>query len=418
MQTLSTGQNTVLDRTRLVVQLDPQTAVPGAMTGVALLLDAQEKAADRAAYVGDANPQALGGAVAFDPQSGQFRLDLDRLPDAIAKVRLGMALLGGPSTGRSMADLRAIDTRASDDGGTTLLTYPLDLSGRTETAMILLDVYRRHGAWRAKAIGQGFVYGLNALGRAHGLDIVESQDGRILVRDGHSADDPPPADDNAGPGGDRRPPPPGSRFTGTGFCISPDGFILTNEHVIRDGQRLTARNNRFESPLRVAFADPINDLALLQAERPGGQPIPFRESLQIAPGEDVVVIGYPLSGLLGSNAQVTTGAISSLTGTGNDSRVLQFTAPVQSGNSGGPLYDCYGQVIGVVSHKLNAEHVHRVTGDIPQNVNFAVKGAVARSFLLAAGMDPQIGPAQPRRQSAAEIANAARDQVVQVLVET
>ncbi|MCA8934338.1 MAG: trypsin-like peptidase domain-containing protein, partial [Rhodospirillaceae bacterium] len=397
--------------------------IPGGMTGVALLLDGADKAADRSAYVGDANPQGANGAVAFDAGSGTFRVDLDRLAPEVAKVRLGMALLGGPSTGRSMADLRAVATTASDDLGARLLTFPLDLAGRSETAMILLDLYRRHGAWRAKAVGQGFVHGLNALGRAHGLDIVEAQDGRILVRDGHSPDDPPPAGPPPGPppaaGGERGPPPPpGTRYSGTGFCISRDGFFLTNEHVIRDGRRLIARNNRMEAALRVAFADPVNDLALLQADRAAGEPTAFRESLRLDPGEDVVTVGYPLSGLLGSNAQVTTGTISALTGTANDSRVLQFTAPVQTGNSGGPLFDAYGLVVGIVSHKLNAEHIHRITGDIPQNVNFAVKGAVARAFLLAAGMEPPTAAPAGARQSAAEIASAARDRVVQVLVET
>ncbi|MCB9958267.1 MAG: trypsin-like peptidase domain-containing protein [Rhodospirillaceae bacterium] len=413
MQTLSPGQNTVLERTRLVVQLDPQVGIPGGMTGVALLLNAADKAADRRAYVGDANPEGAGGAVAFDAGNGTFRVDLGRLGPEVEKVRLGMALLGGPSTGRTMADLRAVETAVTDDLGARLLAFPLDLAGRTETAMILLDLYRRHGAWRAKAVGQGFVHGLNALGRAHGLDIVEAQDGRILVRDGRSPDDPP-----APEAGDERrpPPPPGTRYSGTGFCISRDGFFLTNEHVIRDGRRFTARNNRMEAALRVAFADPINDLALLQAERAVGEPTAFRDSLHLDPGEDVVTVGYPLSGLLGSNAQVTTGAISALTGTANDSRVLQFTAPVQTGNSGGPLFDAYGLVVGIVSHKLNAEQIHRITGDIPQNVNFAVKGAVARAFLLAAGIEPPTADIGSR-QSAAAIASAARDRVVQVLVE-
>ncbi|MCA8932689.1 MAG: TerD family protein, partial [Rhodospirillaceae bacterium] len=159
MQTLSPGQNTVLERTRLVVQLDPQVGIPGGMTGVALLLDGADKAADRSAYVGDANPQGAAGAVSFDAGNGTFRVDLDRLGQEVAKVRLGMALLGGPSTGRSMADLRSVATAVSDDQGARLCAFPLDLAGRSETAMILLDLYRRHGAWRAKAVGQGFVHG-------------------------------------------------------------------------------------------------------------------------------------------------------------------------------------------------------------------------------------------------------------------
>jgi S1-C subfamily serine protease len=101
----------------------------------------------------------------------------------------------------------------------------------------------------------------------------------------------------------------------------------------------------------------------------------------------VIVVGYPLGGLLGSGPQVTTGNVSSLIGPGDDTRALQFTAPTQSGNSGGPLLDSDGAVVGVVSSKLNAVRVHEMTGDVPQNVNFAIKAALARGFLDAVGME-------------------------------
>ena len=80
---------------------------------------------------------------------------------------------------------------------------------------------------------------------------------------------------------------------------------------------------------------------------------------------------------------MTTGNVSSLIGPGDDTRALQFTAPTQAGNSGGPLLDGDGAVVGVVSLKLNVIRVHEMTGDIPQNVNFAIKPALAREFLEA-----------------------------------
>jgi len=127
----------------------------------------------------------------------------------------------------------------------------------------------------------------------------------------------------------------------------------------------------------------------------------------------VIVVGYPLGGLLGSGPQVTTGNVSSLIGPGDDTRALQFTAPTQSGNSGGPLLDSDGRVVGVVSAKLNAVRVHEMTGDIPQNVNFAIKAALARSFLDAAGVDCQSRPPGPARL-ATDIAAEARDFVVKI----
>ena len=90
--------------------------------------------------------------------------------------------------------------------------------------------------------------------------------------------------------------------------------------------------------------------------------------------------------LLASEASVTTGTVSALAGIGNDMRLLQVTVPVQPGNSGGPLLDLHGRVVGVVVGKLDALQVASVTGDIPQNVNFAIKAGVARSFLQASGV--------------------------------
>jgi S1-C subfamily serine protease len=78
---------------------------------------------------------------------------------------------------------------------------------------------------------------------------------------------------------------------------------------------------------------------------------------------------------------VTTGIVSSLSGLMNDSRVLQITAPVQPGNSGGPLLDTSGQLVGVVSSKLDGIRFASVTGNIPENINFAIKTGALRDFL-------------------------------------
>ena len=99
------------------------------------------------------------------------------------------------------------------------------------------------------------------------------------------------------------------------------------------------------------------------------------------PGNSIIVIGYPLHGLLTSDFTVTSGIVSSLSGLLNDTRLLQISAAVQAGNSGGPLIDTSGNVVGVVAAKINALKFAKVTGDFPQNINFAVKTGAVRDFL-------------------------------------
>ena len=98
-------------------------------------------------------------------------------------------------------------------------------------------------------------------------------------------------------------------------------------------------------------------------------------------GDSIIAIGYPFHGLLTSDFTVTTGIVSSLSGLFNDTRFLQISAPVQPGNSGGPLLDTSGNVVGVVAEKLNALKFVKATGDIPENINFAIKTGAVRDFL-------------------------------------
>jgi len=99
------------------------------------------------------------------------------------------------------------------------------------------------------------------------------------------------------------------------------------------------------------------------------------------------VLGFPYAGLLASTPQVTTGAISALAGLHDDTRYLQLTAPVQPGNSDGPLLDLSGNVVGIVSARINALAVAERTGTLPENINFAIKSGIVRSFLEANQID-------------------------------
>jgi S1-C subfamily serine protease len=176
-------------------------------------------------------------------------------------------------------------------------------------------------------------------------------------------------------------------MTGSGFFIARDGVVLTNAHVVEGCSKLSVRTVQGTVvPASVLAQSEQDDLAVLKSDARTVQIAPLRTAPAPRAGEAVVAYGFPLSGLLSSTGNATTGSISALAGLRNDSRHLQVSAPVQPGNSGGPLIDMSGNVIGVVFSKLNALRIARATKDIPQNINFAIKASVATNFLDASGI--------------------------------
>lgn len=169
--------------------------------------------------------------------------------------------------------------------------------------------------------------------------------------------------------------------TGTGFVVSRQGHILTNHHVIDGCMTILTTSEGDKKQLTVVGTDPGNDLALLKLPPTATNIARFREGRNIRPGDSVIVVGFPLHGLLASEANVTTGTLRALAGIRNDTRFFQIIAPVQPGNSGGPLLDQSGNVVGLVVSKLDAVKLAKATGDIPQNINFAINAGVAKSFL-------------------------------------
>ena len=197
---------------------------------------------------------------------------------------------------------------------------------------------------------------------------------------------------------------------GTGFVVSENGHIVTNNHVI-DGCVGDIQGNlsgEAQVPLRVVSTDKTNDLALLQGPAGSFKSVASIRNKPIRSGDSVVAIGYPYHGLLTSDFTVTTGIVSSLSGILNDTRFLQISAAVQPGNSGGPLLDTKGQVVGIVAAKLNALKFASATGTIPENINFAIKPGALRDFL-----DNSVVPYQTSDNQAdlgtADIAKNARD---------
>ena len=171
--------------------------------------------------------------------------------------------------------------------------------------------------------------------------------------------------------------------TCTGFVISANGHIVTNHHVIHNCIGDIKGNLTGEAPttLRVVNSDAANDLALLQGPAASFKTFARIRDRAMHSGDSIVAIGFPYRGLLSSDFTVTTGIVSSLSGLYNDTRYLQISAAVQPGNSGGPLLDSSGDIVGVVTGKLDAMRVAQRTGTIPENINFAIKTGAIRDFL-------------------------------------
>jgi serine protease Do len=174
--------------------------------------------------------------------------------------------------------------------------------------------------------------------------------------------------------------------TGTGFVVSEGGKVLTNAHVVERCMTITFNG----VPATVSATSPDFDLALIQATDWQGTAVASFAPSPAKLNSDVTVVGYPLTNYL-SGLNVTRGAVSSMLGYGGDIGGMQITAPVQPGNSGGPVLGSDGDVVGVVVSKLDAQTVADETGDIPQNINFAIRGELAKLFLFQNGVDARLG---------------------------
>jgi S1-C subfamily serine protease len=151
--------------------------------------------------------------------------------------------------------------------------------------------------------------------------------------------------------------------SGSGFAVSP-GVVVTNAHVVERCRGLRVLRGDQARGGRVLAIDREQDLAAVQTDLPVPAALPLRAGPALRLGESVVAFGFPLVGALSREGNLTTGNVSALAGLRDDAGYLQITAPVQPGNSGGPLLDEGGNVIGVITAKLDAVAIAKRTGDI------------------------------------------------------
>jgi len=200
---------------------------------------------------------------------------------------------------------------------------------------------------------------------------------------------------------------PKLRATGTGFYVARDGSLLTNNHVIAACGEMRISDGASGIPAKILAIDPDRDLALLRAPRPVDVAAVFRSDKSRL-GENVVVVGFPLTGLLSSEPIVTSGIVSALAGMRGNQRELQISAPIQPGTSGGPVFDASGRVAGVAVGTLDTVQLARAIGVVPENINFAIKADEARQFLATHGVTVATDAGEKELSTAAIAAHAVK----------
>lgn len=169
-----------------------------------------------------------------------------------------------------------------------------------------------------------------------------------------------------------------TEWSGSGFALK-NGYIVTNFHVIDGAKSILIKgiSGEFNKSYKAFLVgiDKNNDLALLKINDPafnGFGNIPYSISPTTSDvGEDIFVLGYPLTSTMGDEIKLTTGIISSKTGFQGNVALYQISAPIQPGNSGGPLFDNDGNIIGIISAK------HKEA----ENVGYAIKASYLKNLI-------------------------------------
>ncbi|MHA6162035.1 trypsin-like peptidase domain-containing protein [Pseudomonas sichuanensis] len=276
------------------------------------------------------------------------KLDLGKLPAGADRVLLVVYTF---SAAGPVSELRSLRLQIDNQ-----IEFTPELADHGESALIIGEFYCRNQQWKFRALAEGSAYGLSALGRRIGLSIDDSHPLR-----------------GPGNGGSNR---ACGSATGTGFAVT-NTHILTCAHVIEGMQEIHIASFDGRHKADPVVVDARNDLALLRIQgAPPFKPVNFRDGQGCDLGETVVTLGFPMAGFAGGGMHVTQGGVSALFGLHNDASLLQFTAPIQPGSSGSPLFDSSGTVVGMV------------TSTVPdaQNMNFAVKAGLALAFLDACGI--------------------------------
>lgn len=178
-----------------------------------------------------------------------------------------------------------------------------------------------------------------------------------------------------------QPPKQNTVRVGTGFFVS-ENTLISNFHVVNGCTKLGLfKGGKLVGGAQALATSVGDDLVALRSEQSSKAFLKLRVGLPIRPAEPILTFGFPYAGGLSSAGNTTLGNVTAVAGLRDNPNQMQISAPTQPGNSGGPVVDASGRVVGVVVAVLNALEVARQTGSVPQNVNFAIKVSTLARFL-------------------------------------
>lgn len=366
---LMPGANAALESVRCEMSLTCSRAgALGDYAGLALLaVDGKRQPVGESALIHAPQPW-----LAWHDTAGlaRFSLVLEQLPADCERVLLVLYVFGALGPLRELGQFRL---KVGEQ-----IEHSLALDEFGDGAMVIAEVYRRSDQWKIRALAEASAYGLSAFARRLGLALDDRHPQRMR---------PEASDDSVARQG----------ATGTGFAVSTQ-HILTCAHVIEGLEQLSITSFEGRYKAESVVVDRKNDLALLRViGAPPLNPVTFREGVGCELGESVVTLGFPLAGLAGGGVQVSQGVVSGLFGLRDDASLMQFTAPIQPGSSGSPVFDPQGLVSGLVTSSMADA----------QNMNFAVKSALVLAFLEAARVPARRGCSE-RSLSTPELVRASQ----------
>ena len=170
--------------------------------------------------------------------------------------------------------------------------------------------------------------------------------------------------------------------SGSGFFISSQGHIVSNAHVVGGCKKIKVYENGKEILLNILDTDTKNDVGLVKGKFKNTKYLNIKsDGAEL--GEDIVAFGYPLVDTLSDSVKLTKGIVSALAGPNNNFAMIQIDAALQPGNSGGPVLNMNGLVVGIATSGLSKLKMAKEQKILPENVNFAVAAPTIVKFLKA-----------------------------------